>query len=173
MLKMLFFDYRDFEMVERFTRVVRSPLKYESNPALVSDYPIEANWMSLYGSVIRRPENRLWQMCYTVRPPNGGMRPCLCRKQPRRGLALATTRRCPEQRPEDTLRTRSGASRSNGDPRRVRATSEMEVQASHWRNTIGSNLCLSQQGRHPLAPGSRESGRWRQCRLPDEPASST
>ena len=71
MLKMLFFDYRDFEIVEGFTRVLQPPDKSERNPVLRSDHPVEGDWMSLYGSVIRCPEDGLWQMWYTVRPATG------------------------------------------------------------------------------------------------------
>ena len=73
MLKMLFFDYRDFEIVDGFTRTVQPPRKSPRNPVLLSDDPVEGDWMSLYGSVIRRPEDGLWQMWYTVSVPSGGL----------------------------------------------------------------------------------------------------
>jgi hypothetical protein len=72
MLKLLFCDYRDFEIVDGFTRVVLPPRKSQRNPVLLSDHPVEGDWTSLYGSVIRRPQDGLWQMWYTVRPPAGG-----------------------------------------------------------------------------------------------------
>ena len=72
MLKMLFLDYRDFESVRGFRRRVEPPRKFEDNPILVSDDPVEGDRMSLYGSIIRRPGDGLWQAWYTVRGPSGG-----------------------------------------------------------------------------------------------------
>jgi len=72
MLKMLFLDYRDFEIVDGFTRKLEPPKKFEGNPILVSDHPAEGNRMSLYGSVIRRPADGLWQMWYSVSNPSVG-----------------------------------------------------------------------------------------------------
>ena len=69
MLKMLFLDYRDFELVDGFVRSLEPPIKYGGNPILLSDHPAEGDRMSLYGSVIRRPEDGRWQMWYTVSNP--------------------------------------------------------------------------------------------------------
>jgi len=72
MLKTLFFDYRDFEIVDGFVRRLEPPCKFEGNPILVSDHPLEGNSMSLYGSVVRRPTDGLWQIWYTVWNPKLG-----------------------------------------------------------------------------------------------------
>ena len=66
MIKMLFLDYRDFETVDGFRRELEPPKKFEGNPVLVSDHPAEGNRMSLYGSVVRRPGDGLWQIWYSV-----------------------------------------------------------------------------------------------------------
>ena len=71
MIKMLFFDYRDYEIVDGFRRELSPPSKFEGNPILVSNHPAEGNRMSFYGSVVRRPDDGLWQMWYTVSPPGG------------------------------------------------------------------------------------------------------
>jgi len=71
-IKMLFFDYRDFEIVDGLERKIEPPRKHRGNPVLVSDHPGEGNSMSFYGSVIRRPTDGLWQMWYTVRSPKIG-----------------------------------------------------------------------------------------------------
>ena len=65
MIKILFFDYKHIEIVEGFKRKPESPEKYSGNPTFISDHPLEANWISFYGSVIRRPDG-LWQMWYTT-----------------------------------------------------------------------------------------------------------
>lgn len=72
MMKFLFFDYRDYEAVEGFARRLEPPQKHPGNPILVSDNPVEENNMSMYGSVIRRPADGLWQMWYTTRNPRLG-----------------------------------------------------------------------------------------------------
>lgn len=72
MVKMLFFDYRDFEIVDGFVRKLEPLRRFEGNPILVSDDPLEGNRMSLYGSVIRHPAHGLWQMWYTVWNPKVG-----------------------------------------------------------------------------------------------------
>lgn len=69
MLKMFFFDYRDYEIVDGFTRQLEPPKKHEGNPILISDHPVEDNMMYLYGSVMRRPEDGLWRMWYTTSRP--------------------------------------------------------------------------------------------------------
>jgi len=71
MVKFLFFDYRGVEIVEGFVRVVEPPRKYEGNPIFTSA-PEDGGWLSLYGSVIRRPTDGLWQMWYTCSPPKVG-----------------------------------------------------------------------------------------------------
>ena len=73
MIKMLFLDYRDFEVVDGFRRAPQTPLKCEANPLLVSNHSLEGNRLSFYGSVVRRPEDGLWQMWYTTSPPDRGL----------------------------------------------------------------------------------------------------
>ncbi len=63
MIKWLFFDYRQFEAVEGFTRRLEPPRKHPE-PLLVSDQPWENNALGMYGSVVRRPDGG-WQMWYT------------------------------------------------------------------------------------------------------------
>jgi hypothetical protein len=72
MLKMVFLDYRDYEIVDGFKRELNRPREHEGNPVLVSDHPVEGDRMSLYGSVLRRPDDGLWQMWYTVWNPSLG-----------------------------------------------------------------------------------------------------
>ena len=66
MIKLMFLDYRDLETVNGFIRELEPPRKYPLNPILASDHPAEGNWTSFYGSVLRRPDTRAWQMWYTV-----------------------------------------------------------------------------------------------------------
>jgi len=61
-VKFLFLDYRQFEVVDGFTRQLEPPRKH-GKPLFVSDQPWEGNWLQLYGSVIRRRDG-LWQMWY-------------------------------------------------------------------------------------------------------------
>ena len=61
MIKMMFFDYRDDEVVDGFSRQLKPPIKHAGNPVLVSDHRLEGDRMSFYGSVVRRPSDGLWQ----------------------------------------------------------------------------------------------------------------
>ncbi|MCM8785037.1 MAG: hypothetical protein NC827_01320 [Candidatus Omnitrophica bacterium] len=65
MVKILFFDFRHCEIVDGFKRKIEKPKKFEGNPIFVSGHLLEENWISLYGSVLRRPDG-LWQMWYTT-----------------------------------------------------------------------------------------------------------
>ncbi|HXK45361.1 MAG TPA: hypothetical protein PL060_05340, partial [bacterium] len=65
MIKILFFDYKHIEIIEGFKRNIEPPKKYGGNPVFVSGHPLEENWISLYGSVIRKPDG-CWQMWYTT-----------------------------------------------------------------------------------------------------------
>ncbi len=71
MIKFLFFDYRDVEMIEGFVRKFEPPKKRTGDPLLISDLPSEVNLMSFYGSVIRRPTDGKWQLWYKQYNPNG------------------------------------------------------------------------------------------------------
>jgi hypothetical protein len=65
MLKYLFFDNRDLELIRGFTRQLTPPAKRRDNPIFRPRAPWEAGRMSLYGSVVRRPDD-LFQMWYTI-----------------------------------------------------------------------------------------------------------
>lgn len=67
MVKLLFLDYRDHEIVKGFVRRLTPPRKHRGNPIMVSDGPFDRDRISFYGSVIRRPDG-LWQMWYTAGP---------------------------------------------------------------------------------------------------------
>jgi hypothetical protein len=84
MVKFLFFDFRHCETVRGFVRQLDPPRKHKDSPFLVSDHPAEGNYMSLYGSVIRRPDDGLWQTWYTVQPPGIGL--CLAYAESQDGV---------------------------------------------------------------------------------------
>ncbi len=65
MLTILFFDYRELDMVDGFNRVLQRPRKHSDNPLFVADRPWENGNMQLYGSVLRAPDAR-FQMGYSV-----------------------------------------------------------------------------------------------------------
>lgn len=66
MIKFLFFDYQEIEQISGFERILTPPEKHPDNPLMRSDCPWEKNTMSLYGSVIRRPDGR-YQLWYASR----------------------------------------------------------------------------------------------------------
>ncbi len=69
MIKLLFLDYREIEMLHGFRRQLEQPRKHPSNPLMVADAPWENGNMQFYGSVLK-VEGRPFQMWYTfVRPP--------------------------------------------------------------------------------------------------------
>lgn len=70
--KLLFLDYSDLESVDGFARVPEPPAKYDGNPIMVPDRSWESGRLSLYGSVIRRPDDGRWQMWYTTQNPDLG-----------------------------------------------------------------------------------------------------
>jgi len=65
MKKFLFFDYREIETVQGFTRVLERPVKHPDNPLFVAEKPWENGNMQLYGSVMK-VEGRPFQMWYSV-----------------------------------------------------------------------------------------------------------
>jgi len=67
----MFFDYRHCEVVDGFIRKIELPEKYSGNPVFVSGHKLEQDWISFYGSVIRRPDG-LWQAWYTTRIKDTG-----------------------------------------------------------------------------------------------------
>jgi len=84
MIKFLFFDYRDYETVRGFERRLERPRVHPGSPLLVSDHPAEGNTMSMYGSVVRRPDDGLWQIWYTVLTPEKGL--CLAYAESQDGI---------------------------------------------------------------------------------------
>lgn len=65
MLKFLFFDYRELDLLEGFTRELEQPVKYPANPLFIADQPWENGNMQLYGSVIKAPK-KPFQLWYSV-----------------------------------------------------------------------------------------------------------
>ena len=72
LIKMLFLDYSDLESMEGFVRSLELPAKYAGNPIMVPDRAGESGRLSLFGSVIRRPDDGRWQMWYTTHNPELG-----------------------------------------------------------------------------------------------------
>lgn len=70
MIKLMFLDYRDLETVTAFTRQAHRPVKHAGDPLLRSDLPSEVNLMSMFGTVIRRPTDGLYQYWYKCYNPN-------------------------------------------------------------------------------------------------------
>jgi len=62
MQKLMFFDYRELEVVRGFARRLQQPTKWAGNPLFVADQPWENGNMQLYGSVVKAPEKpfQLW-----------------------------------------------------------------------------------------------------------------
>jgi hypothetical protein len=68
MIKILFFDYREIESAQGFTRELEQPEKVEG-PLFLADAPWEYGNMQLYGSVVK-VEGRPFQLWYsTIQPP--------------------------------------------------------------------------------------------------------
>ena len=67
MIKFLFFDNRDYELVQGFERVLERPRKHSANPLLEADKPWE-HAIVLYGSVVK-VEDRPFQLWYTLAGP--------------------------------------------------------------------------------------------------------
>ena len=173
MIKMLFLDYRDYEIVEGFRRELSPPIKFEGNPILVSDHPADGNRMSFYGSVIRRPEDGLWQMWYTASPPGGGLALAYAESQDgttwnRPGLDIITMDgekthlvfdRSPhgatviydeqEPRPEWRYKLLAGADPSD------RVSAFRSADGMHWRRAAENPVI----GTHPDCPMSLQRAR--------------
>jgi hypothetical protein len=64
-VKILFFDYREVENINGFTRKLENPVKHTKNPLFIADAPWENSNMQLYGSVIKVP-GKPFQMWYSV-----------------------------------------------------------------------------------------------------------
>jgi hypothetical protein len=67
MIKFLFFDNRDYELVQGFERVLERPRKHSANPLLEADKPWE-HAIVLGGSVVK-VEDRPFQFWYTLAGP--------------------------------------------------------------------------------------------------------
>jgi len=69
LLKFLFFDNRDYEVIENLQRRHEKVGKHPGNPLFVADRPWEHGNVTLYGSVVKA-EGRPFQLWYTViKPP--------------------------------------------------------------------------------------------------------
>ncbi|MFA6108861.1 MAG: hypothetical protein WDA75_08830 [Candidatus Latescibacterota bacterium] len=69
MQKVLFFDYRELEVVRGFTRRLQHPAKCRANPLLVADRPWEHGNLQLYGSVVKVPHGPFQLWYSTVQAP--------------------------------------------------------------------------------------------------------
>jgi hypothetical protein len=65
MIKFLFFDNRELEVVEGFVRELGHPVKHPANPLFIADQPWENGNMQLYGSVVKAP-GKPFQVWYSV-----------------------------------------------------------------------------------------------------------
>ena len=70
MIKFLFFDFQEIERVSGCERVFTTPQKHPANPLMAPDAPWETHKMTLYGSVIRRPDGG-YQLWYASRFTDG------------------------------------------------------------------------------------------------------
>ncbi|MDH7570284.1 MAG: hypothetical protein QHJ73_11955 [Armatimonadota bacterium] len=69
MVKFLFFDYRELETVDGFTRALQRPAKHPDNPLFVANTPWENGNMQLYGSVLKAPNHPFQAWYSVVHPP--------------------------------------------------------------------------------------------------------
>ncbi|MFO7535298.1 MAG: hypothetical protein R6X19_06400 [Kiritimatiellia bacterium] len=69
MIKFLFFDYRQLESVRGFERRLELPKKYSITPLLDSQQAWGTDFLTTYGSVIKRSNGGLFQMWYTTFSP--------------------------------------------------------------------------------------------------------
>ena len=69
MKKLLFFDYRELEHLEGFTRAVESPVKHPDAPLLTPDLPWEHGNMQMFGSVLRAADGRFRAWYEVVEAP--------------------------------------------------------------------------------------------------------
>ena len=69
MIKFLFFDYRQLESLEGFERRVEPPRKHSAEPVMTSEQMWDMDWLTTYGSVVRRPDTGLYQLWYTTLSP--------------------------------------------------------------------------------------------------------
>lgn len=69
MIKFLFFDYRQIETIQGFERRLEPPKKHSATPLMTSTQMWGTDFLTTYGSVIRRPAGGLFQMWYTTLLP--------------------------------------------------------------------------------------------------------
>ena len=69
MKKLLFFDYRELEHLEGFTRAVESPVKHPGSPLLTPDLPWEHGNMQMFGSVLQAADGRFRAWYEVVEAP--------------------------------------------------------------------------------------------------------
>ena len=69
MKKLLFFDYRELEYLDGFTRAVESPVKDSDAPLLRPDLPWERGNMQMFGSVIQAADGRFRAWYEVVEAP--------------------------------------------------------------------------------------------------------
>ena len=69
MKKLLFFDYRELEHLEGFSRAVESPIKHPDAPLLRPDEPWEHGNMQLFGSVLQAADGRFRAWYEVVEAP--------------------------------------------------------------------------------------------------------
>ena len=69
MKKLLFFDYRELEHLDGFTRAVESPVKHPDAPLLRPDLPWEHGNMQMFGSVLQAADGRFRAWYEVVEAP--------------------------------------------------------------------------------------------------------
>jgi hypothetical protein len=84
MIKFLFLDYRDYERVEGFTRVLEPARRFAGNPVMRPERPWEGNRLYLYGTVAYDGEREQFQLWYTTLGA-GGTRGCYAVSRDARG----------------------------------------------------------------------------------------
>ena len=67
----LFLDLRDITRMEHVLRRVYTPQRYPENPILQGENDWE-RFASLYGTVLRDPQNGTFKMCYLTGPQKDG-----------------------------------------------------------------------------------------------------
>lgn len=72
MVKILFLDYRQLEIIDGFKRALHPPKKHSEAPLLTSEHDWGDSGMSMYGSVIYRQDEKRFQTWYTTRMPKKG-----------------------------------------------------------------------------------------------------
>ena len=69
MKKLLFFDYRELEHLDGFTRAVEPPVKHPDAPLLTPNEPWAHGNMQLFGSVIQAADGRFRAWYEVVEAP--------------------------------------------------------------------------------------------------------